>query len=233
MAVLWKSKIDSFFNSAGRVRSGGKVLTFLTGSSTPLATYSDDGLTTANLTTITLDSAGRSPVDLYLSDNDYKITVTNSDGTDSITVDPVHGANPARNAFTLFNGSTGNPTSSSTKVMQGFGAVWALTPTRTGKVRITVTGFATNTLLGNAKINANYGTGSAPASGAALTGTAFCNTDILATSAESALSPAVPFTFNAEAIGLTLNVALWFDMTLGSSSGSSTLTYTSVIIQEF
>lgn len=137
-----------------------------------------------------------------------------------------------RNAFTLFNGSTGSATSSSTKVMQGFGAVWTITPATTGRVRITVVGYTTNTTTGNAKINAAFGTGTAPVSGAALTGTTFSNTDILATSASSGASPAVPFTFIAEASGLTLGTAYWFDSALGSSTGSSTLTYNCVIVEE-
>jgi lysophospholipase L1-like esterase len=47
-----------FSNALGFPLAGGKLTTYLAGTTTPVATYQDQGLTTANPTTITLDSTG-------------------------------------------------------------------------------------------------------------------------------------------------------------------------------
>lgn len=91
MAVLYLSKADTVLNSLGIVRDGGHVQFYASGTSTPLDTYSDDDLITANLNPITL-TAGRPAVNVFLKAADYKVVFTNSNGADSITVDPVHGA---------------------------------------------------------------------------------------------------------------------------------------------
>lgn len=134
------------------------------------------------------------------------------------------------NTYKNFAGASLGNTASATKTMRG--AAWALTPSGSGTVHITVTGYTTNSLLGNASINGAYGTGAAPTVGAALTGTAFYGTDILSTSANSGASPAVPFTVDFEVTGLTVGTPYWFDLSLGSSSGTSALTWTSVVITE-
>lgn len=137
-----------------------------------------------------------------------------------------------RNTYSNFNVTNPATEGGATKVMKGLGALWALTPRFSGRVRIFITGYSTNSLLGNVKLNAAYGTGTAPVDGAALTGTLFYTNDILATSANSGASPAVPFSIIAEAKGLTINTAYWFDMCLGSSSGNSSLVALNVIIEE-
>lgn len=91
MAVRYCSKGDVFLDSSGNSRDRGKLNFFITGTSTPKLTYSDDALTSSNGSIVTLNSSGRSAVDIFLAAADYKVTLTNSDGTDSITDDPVHG----------------------------------------------------------------------------------------------------------------------------------------------
>lgn len=46
---------------------GGTLTTFTTGTSTPVSTYSDQALSVSNGTSITLNSAGRSPVEIWSS----------------------------------------------------------------------------------------------------------------------------------------------------------------------
>lgn len=77
---------EVFLNSAGTPRAGGKLYFYDTGTTNPRATYSNTGLSIANSNPIVLDSAGRLTTNVYGS-GDYKVVLTNSDGTDSITID--------------------------------------------------------------------------------------------------------------------------------------------------
>lgn len=90
MAVLFLSKAQSILNSLGIVRDGGTITFYESGTSTKLDTYSDDALTTPNANPITL-AAGRPATNIYLKSQDYKAVFANSTGTDSVTVDPIHG----------------------------------------------------------------------------------------------------------------------------------------------
>lgn len=107
-AVWDKSYV--FLNSLGTPRSLGKLRSYLTGTSTRANTYSGDDLSTATDTGsadgMTLNLAGRPPADIFLDPIDYKFVVTNADGTDLITIDPVHGDSlSAAAARLLANGS--------------------------------------------------------------------------------------------------------------------------------
>lgn len=55
-----------FFDNSGQPLNGGVLRTYLTTTSTPAQTYSDAALTISNGSAITLDSAGRSPVSIFL-----------------------------------------------------------------------------------------------------------------------------------------------------------------------
>lgn len=92
MATRFWNKEYVFLNSLGVPRALGKLKSYDSNTSTPQLTYSDDALVTENQTTITLNIAGRLPVDVFGISADYKFTLENADGTDLITIDPVHGA---------------------------------------------------------------------------------------------------------------------------------------------
>ncbi len=92
MATRFKDKAYVFLDSNGHARAGGLVNFYITGTTTRQNTYTDDALTTPNLNPIVLDGSGRSATDIFLLAADYKTVVTNSDATDSITDDPVHGS---------------------------------------------------------------------------------------------------------------------------------------------
>ncbi len=149
----------------------------------------------------------------------------------SATGDPVSPAAITRNAFTKMASDAPTGTTSATTVQMGLGSIWVLTPKWTGRVRIRVSGWATNTAVVNTAINATYGTGTAPVNGAAKTGTYFSTADIIATGAVGA--PALPCSFEYEASGLTIGTAYWFDLTLTSDgAGTAIARSTGVIIEE-
>lgn len=75
----------------GRPLAGAKLYTYVTGTSTPKATFSDAGLTVPNANPVVADSAGRfGPI--FVGPGDYKITLEDSAGTVISTDDPVEGS---------------------------------------------------------------------------------------------------------------------------------------------
>ncbi len=77
-------------DSSGGVLAGAKLEFFTTGTSTNLDTYSDDALTTANANPVVADSAGRFGA-IFLRDEDYKVTLSDSDDVQTWSADPVRG----------------------------------------------------------------------------------------------------------------------------------------------
>jgi hypothetical protein len=75
---LPEAKIQ-FFDANGNPLSGGKVCTFVTGTATPLATYTDATGGTPNANPVVLDSAGRANIWL-ISTSTYRITLQDSTG---------------------------------------------------------------------------------------------------------------------------------------------------------
>ena len=79
-----------FFDSNGDPLSGGLVYTYVAGTSTPLATYSDQEIT-ANANPVVLDANGEADIILAAA-NTYKIVLQNSVGAVQWTVDNVAGS---------------------------------------------------------------------------------------------------------------------------------------------
>jgi hypothetical protein len=109
-----------------------------------------------------------------------------------------------------------NPTgtNSTVGVHMGLGSGWVLTPARSGLVIITISGLLQNNTIGaGPNYHLRYGTGSAPANGQALTGTA-------ATQGVAYLPNPdgypVPFSVQAVVGGLALGTPVWFDLALAS-----------------
>ena len=100
------------------------------------------------------------------------------------------------------------------------GLAGAITPSSSGKVHITITGTIANAtaIADGAKVQIRYGTGSAPANAATLTGTAVGSLQqyIAATTAETA-----PFSVTAVVTGLTLSTAYWLDVSLAAITGGT------------
>lgn len=87
MAVLLTQPRIRFLDSNGAPLAGGKIYTYIAGTTTPQATYTNAGAGTPNANPVVLDSAGYA--DIWISGS-YKIVVQDSSGnlissTDNIT----------------------------------------------------------------------------------------------------------------------------------------------------
>lgn len=77
LSPLWSSQ--QFFDNQGRVLAGGLIDTFEAGTSTPLATYTDDTGSVPNSNPIELDtSSGRSPEIWLIEGSSYDFFLTDS-----------------------------------------------------------------------------------------------------------------------------------------------------------
>lgn len=95
MAHLFDTGIFSVEGLAGEILVGAKLAWFEAGTTTPLATYSDPGLTTPNTNPVVANAAGRFPP-IWLQVVSYKYVLTDADDVvlvtrDNITVDNLRG----------------------------------------------------------------------------------------------------------------------------------------------
>ena len=114
-------------------------------------------------------------------------------------------------------------TTSTVGVMMGLGAV--LTPQFSGRVFVCVNGNLTNSTAaaGNgAKVQIRFGTGTAPANGAALTGTAMgsIQTSVLERATANDLQT---FCVLAIVTGLSLGTQIWLDISLAAVTAGTGL----------
>lgn len=82
--------LEQFFDDSGNPLNGGTIETFIAGTSTHQATYSDVSLTTAYANPVTLNSAGRFPSNgswFWIPGASYKVLIKKSDGTTIATPD--------------------------------------------------------------------------------------------------------------------------------------------------
>jgi hypothetical protein len=134
----------------------------------------------------------------------------------------VLGASPA-----YFTPASPKNLTSNSFLMFGLGGTFAITPTKSGKVRFTVKyapGGVGTTALNSFKIA--YGTGAAPANGAAATGTVVGGTDQGGAVVSVNGTPSL-VNRNVIVTGLTLNTAYWFDV-----QGAKNASHTSVGMSE-
>lgn len=108
MAPRFNNPFPQFFDSTPTVYSGGALHFYAAGTSTPLDTYSDAALLTANTNPVVLNSAGRSAVDIYLQDLAYKVVLKDADGSTIWTADNFTGRDEKLVAKTLTG--SGSPT---------------------------------------------------------------------------------------------------------------------------
>lgn len=103
-AVVW-----TVFDNSGIMVPGAKINTYAAGTSTPLATYTDAGLTVPNTNPVICDSAGRATV--FLQNQPYKFVVTDASNVTLYTQDHVTGgANGLRQVCNgRLTGTSGNP----------------------------------------------------------------------------------------------------------------------------
>jgi hypothetical protein len=89
--VMPAPKFIGLDNNANPV-SGGKLYTYVAGTTTPQPTYSDVNLTVANANPVVLDSAGRATV--FLSGSSYKFVLTDANDVPIWTQDNVQAVAP-------------------------------------------------------------------------------------------------------------------------------------------
>jgi hypothetical protein len=111
------------------------------------------------------------------------------------------------------------------------GLAGAFTPAATGNVLLVVSGVWSNSSgSGNGMSYAIYaGTGTAPANGAAVTGTLQGATP-QATSTGASVKQ--PFALQAFAPGLTIGSAYWFDLAFDATAGTNTISEVTISAAE-
>jgi hypothetical protein len=107
-----------FFTTTGQPLAGGLIYTYQAGSSTPLATYTDNTGATANANPIVLGSDGRPTNEIWLTYGfNYKFVLKDSGGTTIQTYDNLYGiigTQPASGAtipaglISMWSGSIGS-----------------------------------------------------------------------------------------------------------------------------
>jgi len=95
MAFLFDAGIFSVEGLSGEILPGTKLYWYESGTSTPLATYSNEALTTPNANPVLSDSEGRFP-SIWLQDASYKLVMELPNGTQR-TRDPIR--NPGDGVF--------------------------------------------------------------------------------------------------------------------------------------
>jgi hypothetical protein len=110
LANRFQNPFPQFFNSTPAVYASGTLTFYASGTSTPLATYSDRSLSSANDNPLTLNSAGRPSVAIFLQDLAYKVVLKDSSGTEIWSADPVYSSDFSAQA--RFNSGSGSPNGS-------------------------------------------------------------------------------------------------------------------------
>ncbi len=137
------------------------------------------------------------------------LTVTKPDIAD-ITAGARHFSNPGNPAVTA---------STAVQVMMGLGSTVSVTPTKTGALLVDWSCFCVNdTVLDGGTVGLSYGTGTAPANGDALIGTAVAGNRQFTSAIANAK---VPASGAALIVGLMVNTAHWFDLRLSATTGGN------------
>jgi len=87
MAVVSPTAKAQFIDAAGVPLAGGFLYTYVAGTTTPQATYTDAAASTPNSNPIVLDSRGEA--NIWLTGASYKFKLTDANGTEIWTVDNI------------------------------------------------------------------------------------------------------------------------------------------------
>lgn len=132
-----------FFTNQGVILAGGKINTYVAGTTTPQATYTDSTQVTPNANPIILDSTGRPTQEIWLTGGiNYKFILTDSSNVTIGTWDNLSGINDI----------TGS-------VSQSEWVVMALTPTFVSTTQFTLPGNQTALLPPNRRVKIQISAG--------------------------------------------------------------------------
>lgn len=96
LSPVWGAGAQLFDNS-GNVLTGGKIYTYLAGTTTPATTYTSSNGLTPNSNPIIANSAGRVPYEIWLTENvEYKFVLKDSNDTLIGTYDNIVGVNQSQ-----------------------------------------------------------------------------------------------------------------------------------------
>jgi hypothetical protein len=93
-AQLLPNVLQTWFTSNGTPLSGGQIFSYIAGTSTPQATYTDETAGTPNTNPVVLNSAGQASIWLR-TDLSYKIVIEDSLNNVIATIDQINIVNPA------------------------------------------------------------------------------------------------------------------------------------------
>jgi hypothetical protein len=144
-----------------------------------------------------------------------------------------NGAGSAAPVGATLQANPTNPTgtASGTAVMMGLGSTCKITPTYSSRVEIDFYGSVGNSTTGaTTAIHARYGTGTAPANGAAAAGTVIGGTVTVTGSPAAFLGG---FEEGGIITSLTPGTPYWFDLDASQSGGTSALSGISCKAKEF
>jgi len=114
-----------FFTDDGVVLSGGRIYTYAAGTTNPQATYTSAAGDPQNANPIILNSAGRLPEDLWLTEGlKYKFVLKDSNDVQIGEYDDIGGINDISTESITWSTITGTPTT-----VAGYGITNALTTT--------------------------------------------------------------------------------------------------------
>ena len=136
-------------------------------------------------------------------------------------------------AGAIAQSSPANPSGTTDLTGKMMGLAGTITPVTTGRILLMISGtiFNATAIADGAQVQLRHGTGSAPANGDALTGTAVGGLQkyIAATTAQKA-----PFAISVIVTGLSLATAHWLDVGLAAiTGGTASLTDLSLTALEF
>ena len=147
-----------FFTDDGEILSGGKIYTYAAGTTTPQTTYTSVLGTSANANPIILNSGGRLPEDMWLSEGVlYRFVLTDANDVQLGEYDDIGGVNDISTESVAWSTITGTPTT-----LAGYGITNALTSTQ---IASTYAAIASPTFTGtplipdNATTSVNYAVG--------------------------------------------------------------------------
>lgn len=147
-----------FFTDDGSVLSGGKIYTYQAGTAAPENTYTSEVGTSLNTNPIILDSGGRLPEDLWLSEGvTYRFVLTDANDVQIGEYDDIAGVNDISTESVAWATITGTPTT-----VAGYGITNALTTTAAAATYAPIaspTFTGTPLIPDNGSPNTNYAVG--------------------------------------------------------------------------